>query len=839
MNKNDGKNKKAVKSRWKNFMKKTEKQPESHEAEEWVNEVFQSTFHTPQFSSADLIINSDVFHGVQDKDILEIIPNDNSAQPFVVQVTSTSMTNKANITLSISTQLASVLNINHLRNLDVNVRRPDLAKYELQAVLVSIKDQSLGRGEMWKLSQAFRDSAVYKSQRLSKNGVRTEISDLIVERKSGLSGVITKDTKITYRSKSAKTIWLIELSKEMWEHSPSGLLYWEKVISLLMTAFERQILKKTSHEITVIFYCRVFIPISCDEAWSIGYQVDTKKRPYIDVYKEILKTSDIRNSFKDVMKIIKREIMFFPSLINWKTDSGITGDAFLQLFPLEKFNENSEIFQGFHQSLIYNVSQSLASLTHYSTSLASSKNTNFLEAINFTLNRLQTQENEKKSSYTGAELIVISAGNSVYYTNKKLIKLTKVRVLAFGATLEVMCLRRKPMHPTPMLIYDAQPTVSSIDDDFDEVIMRSEENNIKNYTCPYWFRTHWFYSFVQLEGTCNLQSSVHTITHERPHKFHPLFRLSTIHVTLNKSLFLIKSSGNENLAIGSFDELASPRSRRTNDKLTMPKINNSSNSLLGELNKRKMSEGSGDSMSLSPRRGSVESGRRDSMHDWSRNSERDPKMGSEHTHMSSHIYKKRFSSFKRRWGQAFPVVTEFPESILDGDSSLYNKDALEYYESLWNAILEPLLLPLTTDFWPRTEDLGSSQPYQSFVSSELSRDQAVNEIIAHRLDLGFQTVQKHALDAFGNKVSAPDYAVSLGAAYHQIIPSTFDDCSLEFRTFSPKEHFLSYSYSAAIFDHIQGLFTYSPVEFSFNFNKNWDKSDSSILGHEPRIDMRF
>lgn len=294
-------------------MKKTEKPAESHEAEVWVNEVFTLMFHAPQFSSADLILRSEVFSGVQDKDILEIIPNDANIQPFVVQVTTNSMSNKANITLSISTQLAAVLSINHLRSLEVNVRRPDLIKYELEAVLISIKDQSLSRGDMWKVTQGFRDSAVYKSQRLSKSGTRTEISNTTIDKKTALSGVITKETKITYRTKSARMVWLIELSKEMYELSPSGLLYWEKAISLLMTAFERKILKKTSHEITIVFFSRVFLPLSSEEAFSQGFSVDSKKRAYIDIYKEVLKTSDIRNSFKDATKIIKRELMYFPS----------------------------------------------------------------------------------------------------------------------------------------------------------------------------------------------------------------------------------------------------------------------------------------------------------------------------------------------------------------------------------------------------------------------------------------------------------------------------------------------------------------------------------------------
>lgn len=186
---------------------------------------------------------------------------------------------------------------------------------------------------------------------------------------------------------------------------------------------------------------------------------------------------------------------------------------------------------------------------------------------------------------------------------------------------------------------------------------------------------------MQLEGTCNLQSSVHTITHERPHKFHALFRLSSVSIPSNKGLLLVKGSEFDLPIIqtASLDELASPRTKRNQGQGSITRIANSSSSLFGELNKRKMSEGSGDSLAATPRRGSMESGRRDSLHDWSRSSEIQ-KGSSEHTY-NSH-FKKRYSSFKRRWGQAFQVIQDFPENIMEYDASLYNKDALEYYESL-------------------------------------------------------------------------------------------------------------------------------------------------------------
>lgn len=160
------------------------------------------------------------------------------------------------------------------------------------------------------------------------------------------------------------------------------------------------------------------------------------------------------------------------------------------MFPLDNFAD-PEICQNMHPSLTYYYSGTSSSpLCNHQTQLASSKNCNFLEAINFALNRLQSQDLEKKSTYTGAALMVVSAGNSFYHTSKRLIKITKARVLTYGAGLEVICLRRKPIHPTPMFAYDMAPTVKqSIEEEFGEIIGKSDEND-KKYTYPYWFRVH-------------------------------------------------------------------------------------------------------------------------------------------------------------------------------------------------------------------------------------------------------------------------------------------------------------------------------------------------------------
>ncbi len=44
------------------------------------------------------------------------------------------------------------------------------------------------------------------------------------------SGIVTKDTKIIFRSESAKYFLFLQMSQEMWEFDEDGDLYYEKAV---------------------------------------------------------------------------------------------------------------------------------------------------------------------------------------------------------------------------------------------------------------------------------------------------------------------------------------------------------------------------------------------------------------------------------------------------------------------------------------------------------------------------------------------------------------------------------------------------------------------------------
>jgi hypothetical protein len=82
--------------RWGNFLKKPEKSSLIWEE----SSQFPFTLHNDDFSQATLVLKSDLFPGIVPNDIIEIVPAENAAPPFVMQVTEDSFENK-NLSVSL------------------------------------------------------------------------------------------------------------------------------------------------------------------------------------------------------------------------------------------------------------------------------------------------------------------------------------------------------------------------------------------------------------------------------------------------------------------------------------------------------------------------------------------------------------------------------------------------------------------------------------------------------------------------------------------------------------------------------------------------------------------
>ena len=796
-------NKKQGNSRWKYFSKNPEKVSEQAQ-DSWSNEEFTLMSHTATFSSADIILNQELFQGVRDKDILEIRPVDPGYESFIVQVSSDSLITKTNTKISISSQLASVLSLTS-RSLQVKVVRFNSNEYECDELVMSIKDQHICRSFIWTCSNEYQGLAVYKGQLIAKSSFRASVCYIVSNNKHKSTGLITSNTKITFRSKSCRMTILIEMSREMWEVSPSGILYWEKMMTFLTTCFERQLIRRVSHKIDVVFYTRL---------------VSNSK--ITDVYRHVLRITDLRNSWMDAVKAIKREINFFPALIAWDADLPVSAERFQAFFPLASYCSSERLASSFHASMTYyTLGQDPGLPPSGPASVAVSSDCCYLEAVNYTLTRLQSED---MKNCTGNSIMVITAGTGLYNVNHDLAKLTKTRVLCSGTSVNVMSMKRHPLHKYPLFIY-SKPV--SHHNSHNEPGHRNSFSltNFKSKSRPGWFSIHYFFSFMQLEATCNLQSAIHLQVHERHKKFMPQFRLASIpgdglprvKSTLAKQVIYDKNDLSKTVNAMKFQMIIHDAAVFAVTEQKAEELVNNSPRV------RKWSIQKPQERSMT-RKDSTESYRRESSIFARDHEKKDSILSSTHYVTP----RKRFSAFKRRWAEGFKVKKE-EEEVLKDENLINSKAVLDYYESVWSSILEPCLLPLYNDFWPKAEDLGTTQ-FNKCYPWEMTREQAIINIIGAKLDDGFQIVRKVALDRFGAKITSPDLALSLGYTYHEIKPDHNDEINLDYMIYYKKNPVIQHSTYLTVFNTESKKFEELFNTFSFQFPTSWTQKDWNLLG---------
>jgi hypothetical protein len=88
-------------------------------------------------------------------------------------------------------------------------------------VLVTIKDQFISRGDMHFFQMALQGSWIYEGQRLNETsrGIKAHAREIRHGNHLAKSGIVTDKTMITFRSRSARIIWLVQLSSEMWDYT--------------------------------------------------------------------------------------------------------------------------------------------------------------------------------------------------------------------------------------------------------------------------------------------------------------------------------------------------------------------------------------------------------------------------------------------------------------------------------------------------------------------------------------------------------------------------------------------------------------------------------------------
>ena len=220
---------------------------------------------------------------------------------FVLLVAENTLTSLKGNTRTQVSMLRQVADLYSLSSYDmVTVHRIDphdhhevLKAVSADFVVMTIKDQFISRGDMHLFQLGLQRSWIYEGQRLTEKTrlIKAHALEIRHGNDAAKSGIITGKTMITFRSRSARIIWLVQLSSEMWDYAspydhkgdPHSIcdIYFDKWVRFLYKLFAKWKALEVTHSLTVVFFSRTFLgngqtsPLRCKDVYGRNYEVSS------------------------------------------------------------------------------------------------------------------------------------------------------------------------------------------------------------------------------------------------------------------------------------------------------------------------------------------------------------------------------------------------------------------------------------------------------------------------------------------------------------------------------------------------------------------------------------
>eukprot|EP01065_Artemidia_motanka_P005880 TRINITY_DN12852_c0_g1_i2.p1 TRINITY_DN12852_c0_g1~~TRINITY_DN12852_c0_g1_i2.p1 ORF type:complete len:1659 (+),score=496.63 TRINITY_DN12852_c0_g1_i2:78-5054(+) len=326
----------------------------------------------------------------------------------------------------------------------------DWKSYELAHVEVTFIDAFLSRSDLWTLTHALRRCTVYRGKILplrAQSPPGTMVRSMLAgdPHTQVCSGIISRQTKITLRSLSARIIWMFQLSSEMFLYSDDGDMYLQRAVDLLI----RDVVKKwrsagCKHNVMVVLFARVE-----QMSGAPGSAV-------ADFFRVVCDVPGGDDHWDDVPKLMRRAVFRMINELRVVTP----------MHPPERWccrREGCPRCGGADDKEPASDSASgntgtpcagAAGLCGHWGALSCALRGNVLEAINLALNSLARHHLDRSLVCTGQAVVVVTAGTGLFRAQWELSCLTRQRMIDMGTSCTLICLGRPPLHVAPCFEYD-------------------------------------------------------------------------------------------------------------------------------------------------------------------------------------------------------------------------------------------------------------------------------------------------------------------------------------------------------------------------------------------------
>ncbi|XP_022711750.1 GATOR complex protein DEPDC5-like isoform X2 [Varroa jacobsoni] len=389
-------------------------------------------------------VNAKDLPGVIKGTMLEVAPSDagSSSAKLVVKLLGFREEQRNNIWID-----QTAMNVIQLRQYtDVNVCAVKHLDVALDSVELVFKDQYLTRSDMWRLAQSMVDTGVYLKKEIKYNSTRCDVFEMWAKGVRLSSGLVTKDTKVVFRTASGMVVIFIQMSAEMWQFDIHGDLYFEKALDGFLLDLTRKWKDfSCNHDVTIVLFSRTFYNA---DSWD---QFPEQVRHCIQ--------QDVRGRFyEDVYRV---------AVQNERLDDWTATLRHLKIY-----------FSDYQRAVVHKHSNVPGMPTAYNSCAALG---NFLPALNLSMNVFEKHFTERSFDRTGQLSVVVTPGVGVFEVERDLMELTKQRIIDNGIASDLVCLGEQPLHVVPL--YKVYGSLSD-----------TGESGGDEYSIPHWINLSFYTS---------------------------------------------------------------------------------------------------------------------------------------------------------------------------------------------------------------------------------------------------------------------------------------------------------------------------------------------------------
>lgn len=380
-------------------------------------------FHEYRAYAEDIMVDSGAIPGMQVGSVYSVEapkkegvggPGKSRRLVFVVQpenlLSPETAKSRGNVQLSLHLSLQRLLDLPPRSPIQIQ-RVANLEDVELDAIEIHIKDVNFGRDAQWGLALSLAGTCCHANARVSFLGSRVgTIRACFKHGRKVLSGYIGANTNLVFRLESARLVFLVQMSREMWHFEENGEIMFHKLVNtLLPKVFKAWRDTGAHHLITIVLFTSVDLTRTSWIALGGG------ERP-----------SDCHDYYRVVVDQV--------SVFIW--------DKIMASLRLEFANFKRDILTHLarHEKLVQG-------------EFCPAIKGNLLEAIDVAMTLVCDRFRNTDLRHTINHFVVITAGTGLFDVDHDRMVQTSKKMFSLDCALDILLLSQPPLHTVPLFRY--------------------------------------------------------------------------------------------------------------------------------------------------------------------------------------------------------------------------------------------------------------------------------------------------------------------------------------------------------------------------------------------------